>query len=71
MVLRKEDPYGRPYYWIKVTRGKNDWEDGTDVYCLYEQGNISVTPLAIDLTGFIPEEKITELKKSLTNITEI
>ena len=66
MVLRKEDPYGMPYYWIKMMRGENDWKDGTDVYCLYKEGNISITPLAIDLSGLISEAKIAELKKSLT-----
>lgn len=66
IVLRNEDPYGIPYYWIKVTREKDDWQEGTDVYCLYQQGNISITPLAIDLSSFVSEEKIAKLKKSLT-----
>ncbi|NOT34117.1 MAG: 5'/3'-nucleotidase SurE [Candidatus Eisenbacteria bacterium] len=48
-LIRKEDPRGRPYYWI----GGLDpvWQpvEGTDFHAVHE-GYVSVTPLAMDLT---------------------
>jgi 5'-nucleotidase len=50
-LIAKEDPRGRPYYWI----GGQDpvWEahEGTDFHAVHA-GYISVTPLALDLTDF-------------------
>jgi 5'-nucleotidase len=69
MVLRREDPYGLPYYWIKITRGKSDWGNRTDVYCLYQQGKISITPLGVDLSTFISERAIEELTKAFHKLT--
>jgi 5'-nucleotidase len=50
-LIEKEDPRGRPYYWI----GGRDpvWEahDGTDFQAVHA-GYVSVTPLALDLTDF-------------------
>jgi 5'-nucleotidase len=69
-VVKKGDPYGMPYYWIKVSRGNSEWEDGTDVYCLYQEDNISVTPLGINLSGLVSKEKIAELKESIAKMDE-
>jgi 5'-nucleotidase len=48
-LIAKEDPRGRPYYWI----GGQDpvWEahDGTDFAAVHE-GYVSITPLSLDLT---------------------
>jgi 5'-nucleotidase len=50
-LIEKEDPRGRPYYWI----GGRDpvWEthEGTDFQAVHA-GYVSVTPLALDLTDF-------------------
>jgi 5'-nucleotidase len=49
MLVRRDDPWGRPYYWIggEVPSGIPD--DGTDIGAI-ENGIVSVTPLGIDLT---------------------
>lgn len=50
-LIRKEDPRGRPYYWI----GGQDpvWEshEGTDFHAVHS-GHVSITPLALDLTDY-------------------
>jgi 5'-nucleotidase len=50
-LIRKEDPRGRPYYWI----GGQDpvWEshEGTDFHAVHG-GYVSLTPLALDLTDY-------------------
>ena len=50
-LIAKEDPRGRPYYWI----GGQDpvWEahEGTD-FAAVHAGYVSITPLALDLTDF-------------------
>jgi len=62
VVAEREDPRGRPYYWIE--EGQNDWEphDRSD-YQAVRDGYISVTPLQPDLTAhdvltFIEEQLV-------------
>ena len=49
-VLVRDDPKGRPYFWID--EGQNDWEphDRSD-YQAVRDGYVSVTPLHPDLTA--------------------
>lgn len=49
VVDERQDPRGRPYYWIE--EGQNDWEphDRSD-YQAVRDGFISITPLQPDLT---------------------
>jgi 5'-nucleotidase len=49
-VLRRDDPWGRPYYWLD--EGRMEWApgEGTD-YQAVMAGRISVTPLHADLTA--------------------
>jgi 5'-nucleotidase len=49
VLVRREDPRGRPYYWIggEVPSGVPD--EGTDIGALAE-GYVSITPLHLDLT---------------------
>lgn len=51
VVAQREDPRGRPYYWIE--EGQNDWEphDQSD-YQAVRDGLVSVTPLQPDLTAY-------------------
>ena len=51
VVAEREDPRGRPYYWIE--EGQNDWEphDRSD-YQAVRDGYISLTPLQPDLTAY-------------------
>ncbi|HPH96953.1 MAG TPA: 5'/3'-nucleotidase SurE [Anaerolineaceae bacterium] len=47
----REDPRGRPYYWIGGASPTGLAEDGTDYGALVE-GYVSVTPLELDLTDY-------------------
>ncbi|BCS33568.1 5'-nucleotidase SurE [Luteitalea sp. TBR-22] len=49
-VLRRDDPWGRPYYWLD--EGRVEWApgEGTDFKAV-TAGRISVTPLHADLTA--------------------
>jgi 5'-nucleotidase len=51
VVSEREDPRGKPYYWIE--EGQNDWEphDRSD-YQAVRDGYISITPLQPDLTAY-------------------
>jgi 5'-nucleotidase len=46
---KRTDLRGRDYYWTGYGRGRSNPQAGTDVAAIYA-GNISVTPLHIDLT---------------------
>jgi 5'-nucleotidase len=50
-IIRKEDPRGRPYYWIGM--GPKDFEPDpqSDLHAI-DQGFVSVTPLHLDLTHY-------------------
>ncbi len=49
-VIEKEDPRGRPYYWIGGTGYEHVKEPGTDVTAVHDEHRASVTPLMLDLT---------------------
>ena len=58
-LIKREDPRGKPYYWIG-----GDWpttvpKDGTDSGAL-KAGYVSVTPLQLDLTDDELMEKLKE-----------
>lgn len=64
VVAEREDPRGRPYYWIE--EGQNDWEphDRSD-YQAVRDGYVSVTPLQPDLTAhdalvFVKEQLVAD-----------
>ncbi|GAB3472766.1 5'/3'-nucleotidase SurE [Massilia terrae] len=48
-VIRSQDPRGREIFWIGAPGACRDAGEGTDFYAT-AQGQISVTPLQIDLT---------------------
>lgn len=49
-LVQREDPRGRPYYWIGGDTPTGVEEPGTDFWAL-RQGLVSVTPLQLDLTA--------------------
>jgi 5'-nucleotidase len=49
-LVRRDDPRGRPYYWIGGDSPTGVQEPGTDFWALAE-GYISVTPLQLGLTA--------------------
>lgn len=50
VILRKEDPRGREYFWIGGE--EPTWREGedSDFHAVHSRREISVTPLALDLT---------------------
>ena len=50
-LVVRDDPRGRPYYWIGGDSPTSLPEDGTDFSAL-EAGFVSVTPLQLDLTDY-------------------
>jgi 5'-nucleotidase len=50
-LLRREDPRGRPYYWIGGDAPTGVPEPGTDFGAL-ESGYVSITPVQLDLTAY-------------------
>jgi 5'-nucleotidase len=49
-VERRDDPWGRPYYWQGGVQVMNRHQPGTDVQAIME-GYVALTPLAIDWTA--------------------
>ena len=50
-LIERDDPRGRPYYWIGGERPTGVPEDGTDFGALAD-GYVSITPLQLDLTAY-------------------
>ena len=50
-LIRREDPRGRPYYWIGGDPPTGVPEPGTDVGALAE-GKVSITPITMDMTHY-------------------
>jgi 5'-nucleotidase len=55
-LLKREDPRGRPYYWIGGDAPTGVPEVGTD-FGVLDAGFVSITPVQLDLTAyeFMPE----------------
>lgn len=49
-LVRREDPRGRPYYWIGGDAPEGVPEEGTDIGALHA-GYVSVTPVHLDMTA--------------------
>lgn len=53
-VLKREDPFGRPYYWLGGSRAVDEDDPATDVGAV-KHGYVSITPVTLDMThdGFL------------------
>lgn len=51
VLLRRQDPRGRPYYWIGGDPPGGDPDPDTDVWAV-AHGMVSVTPIALDMTAY-------------------
>lgn len=65
-LVKREDPRGKPYYWIggEVPTGIN--EEGTDFGALSE-GYVSITPVQLDLTAHYMLEPMQGWKFQILN----
>ncbi len=50
-LLIREDPYGRPYYWLGGALPTDVPDDGTDVGAVMND-LVSITPIGLDLTNY-------------------
>lgn len=50
VLVVREDPRGRPYYWVGGEPALGELEDGTDLWAV-AQGYVSVTPVQMDMTA--------------------
>jgi 5'-nucleotidase len=51
-LVKREDPRGRPYYWIGGEAPTGVEDEGTDFWAL-ANGYVSITPLQLDLTAHV------------------
>jgi 5'-nucleotidase len=49
-LIRRQDPFGRPYYWIGGEVPAGTLEPGTDLHAVAEN-RVSITPILMDLTN--------------------
>jgi 5'-nucleotidase len=49
-LVTRQDPYGRPYYWLGGSDPEDYHEEGTDLVAIAE-GYASLTPIHMDLTS--------------------
>ncbi len=49
-LVRRDDPFGRPYYWIGGEAPTGVPEQGTDIGALND-GYVSITPVHLDMTA--------------------
>jgi 5'-nucleotidase len=68
VVVEKEDPRGRQYFWIA---GTPEWqeEEGTD-HAAVSSGLVSVTPLHLDLTDYRDLEQNAQWSRRLGRLAE-
>lgn len=59
VLIEREDPRGRPYYWIGGDVPGGHPDEGTDIWAV-ASGYVSVTPMGLDLTA---HEVMAELQK--------
>ncbi|CAL7961066.1 broad specificity 5'(3')-nucleotidase and polyphosphatase [Gammaproteobacteria bacterium] len=50
-AIKALDPRGSPVYWIGASGDAEDAGPGTD-FCAIKEGNVSITPLQIDMTNY-------------------
>ena len=63
-AIKMSDPKGQPVYWVGPPGAEDDAGPGTDFYAV-AQGNISVTPLQVDLTRYSVMEDLNSWVENL------
>lgn len=65
-LVKRDDPYGQPYYWIGGERPGGDQElQGTDIWAIAHQ-LISITPLRMDMTDHTMVDRLQDLLRELS-----
>jgi 5'-nucleotidase len=64
-LIRRDDPFGHPYYWIGGEHPGGDKElQGTDIWAL-ANNLISITPIHLDMTNHALIEQVREWAKDI------
>ncbi len=50
-VVERQDPRGRPYYWIGGEPPSGHLDEGTDIWAV-ANGYVSITPVHLDMTAY-------------------
>jgi 5'-nucleotidase len=50
ILVERQDPRGRPYYWIGGEPPSGHLDDGTDIWAV-ANGYVSITPIHLDMTA--------------------
>ena len=56
-LIKREDPQGRPYYWVGGDAPTGVPDEGTDIGALSKKF-VSITPLSLDLTAYDFKEEL-------------
>lgn len=68
--LQRQDPWGRPYYWMSGEPVILDHAPDCDIVAVHA-GYVSVTPLAAELTDFNHQQALAASSCRLAAITEV
>lgn len=49
-IVVRDDPRGRPYYWIGGDKVEHEGDEGTDTNA-FDRGEVGITPLILDLSS--------------------
>jgi 5'-nucleotidase len=60
-LVVRDDPYGRPYYWIGGEAPTGVPEEGTDIGALND-GFVTITPIHLDMTAYALMDELTSWK---------
>ena len=58
-VDERHDNRGNPYFWLAFRKSNNELDENSDVKAI-QQGNISVTPLQVDMTDYSTLQVLTD-----------
>ena len=58
-IEKREDPTGKPYYWLGGSLREDEPDPGSDVHAVIES-RISVTPIHLDMTAYRLLEQVSE-----------
>ena len=61
-VDERHDNRGNPYFWLAFRKSDTELDENSDVKAL-QQGNISVTPLQVDMTDYATFHELSETLK--------
>ncbi|MEZ4862026.1 MAG: 5'/3'-nucleotidase SurE [Caldilineaceae bacterium] len=67
VLIRREDPFGRPYYWLGGANPIDLPDDGTDVGAI-ANGYVSITPISLDMTDYTFLKDLTQWKQTRHDI---